>query len=165
MRDFLKSFVYAFKGVVFAVANERNMRVHLCCLAYMAFFLLRYDFFEVSRTQAAILALAAALVIVSEYINTAVERAVDTASKGEKSESARIAKDTAAGAVLVATVFAVAVGFVILYQPAAFSALFDYWMANPVSFVLFVVSFIVAVLFMFISPKTYLKKIQEKMNR
>lgn len=162
MRSFLKSFVYAFKGIVFAVANERNMRVHLCCLGYMMFFLLRYDFFEVSRTQAAILALAAALVIVAEYINTAVERAVDTASGGEKSESARIAKDTAAGAVLVATFFAVAVGIVILYQPAAFSALFAYWMSNPISFVLFALSFVVAVLFMFISPKTYLRNFRRK---
>ncbi len=162
MRSFLKSFVYAFRGIVFAVANERNMRVHLCCLGYMMFFLLRYDFFEVSRTQAAILALAAALVIVAEYINTAVERAVDTASKGETSESARIAKDTAAGAVLVATFFAVAVGIIILYQPAAFSALFAYWMANPLSLVLFALSFVVAVLFMFISPKTYLRNFRRK---
>lgn len=162
MRDFLKSFVYAFRGVVFGIVNERNMRVHLCCLGYMAFFLLRYDFFEVSRTQAAILALAAALVIVAEYINTAVERAVDTAAKGEINEYARVAKDTAAGAVLVATIFAVVVGFIILFQPAAFSALFAYWLANPVSLVLFILSFIVAVLFMFISPKTYLKKFRRK---
>ncbi len=162
MRSFLKSFVYAFKGIVFAVANERNMRVHLCCLGYMAFFLLRYDFFVVSRTQAAILALAAALVIVAEYINTAVERAVDTATKGEITESARIAKDTAAGAVLVATLFSVAVGFMILYQPEAFRALFAYWAANPFSLVLFIVSFIVAVLFMFISPETYLRIFRRK---
>ena len=162
MLSFLKSFVYAFKGITFGILNERNMRVHLCCLGYMMFFLLRYDFFEVSRTQAAILALAAALVIVAEYINTAVERAVDTASGGEKSESARIAKDTAAGAVLVATFFAVAVGFIILYQPAAFSALFSYWMSNPLSFVLFALSFVVAVVFMFVSPATYLKKFRRK---
>ncbi len=162
MRNFLKSFVYAFKGIVFAVANERNMRVHLCCLGYMSFFLLRYDFFDVSRTQAAILALAAAMVIVAEYINTAIERAVDTASEGEISESARIAKDTAAGAVLVATLFSVAVGFMILYQPEAFKSLFAYWSANPVSLVLFIISFIVAVLFMFISPKTYLNKFRRK---
>ncbi len=162
MLNFLKSFVYAFRGVGFGIVNERNMRVHFCCLGYMLFFLLRYDFFVVERTEWAVLAVAAALVIVAEYINTAVERAVDTAAKGEKTESARIAKDTAAGAVLVATLFAVAVGFIILYQPAAFSALFAYWASNPVSLVLFIVSFIIAVLFMFISPKTYLRKFRRK---
>ncbi len=162
MLSFLKSFVYAFKGVAYGILSERNMRVHFCCLAYMAFFLLRYDFFTVSRTQAAVLALAAALVIAAEYINTAVERAVDTASKGEISNSARIAKDTAAGAVLIAALFAVAVGFIILYQPEAFEALFTYYAANPLSLVLFVLSFIVALLFMFVSPEKYLKKFRRK---
>lgn len=162
MRAFLKSFTYAFKGVAFGLLNERNMRVHFTCLAYMVFFLLRYDFFQVSRTQAAILAVAAALVIVAEYINTAVERAVDTASKGEISENARIAKDTAAGAVLIAALFAVAVGIIILWQPEAFKALFAYYAANPISLVLFLLSFAVAVVFMFVNPNTYLKKLRRK---
>lgn len=162
MSSFLKSFVYAFRGLGYCLVNERNMRVHFCCLAYMVFFLVRYDFFAVTRTQAAILAVAAALVIVAEYINTAVERAVDTASKGEKSETARIAKDTAAGAVLAAAIFAVVTGIIILYQPEAFKALFAYYTANPLSFVLFAVSFIFAICFMFIDPKRYLKIFRRK---
>ena len=162
MSSFLKSFVYAFRGLGFCLVNERNMRVHFCCLAYMVFFLLRYDFFVVTRTQAAILAVAAALVIVAEYINTAVERAVDTASKGEKTETARIAKDTAAGAVLAAAIFAVVTGIIILYQPEAFRALFAYYAANPVSLILFVLSFVLAICFMFIDPKRYLKIFRRK---
>ncbi|MBR2956934.1 MAG: diacylglycerol kinase family protein [Clostridia bacterium] len=157
MSSFLKSFVYAFRGLGYCLVNERNMRVHFCCLAYMVFFLVRYDFFVVTRTQAAILAVAAALVIVAEYINTAVERAVDTASKGEKTETARIAKDTAAGAVLAAAIFAVVTGIIILYQPEAFRALFAYYAENPISLVLFIVSFIIAICFMFTDPKRYLK--------
>lgn len=157
MSSFLKSFVYAFRGLGFCLMNERNMRVHFCCLGYMLFFLLRYDFFVVTRTQAAVLAVAAALVIVAEYINTAVERAVDTASKGEITETARIAKDTAAGAVLAAAIFAVVTGIIILYQPEAFRALFAYYAANPLSLVLFILSFIVAICFMFVDPKRYLK--------
>ncbi len=162
MLAFLKSFVYAFKGVAFGILNERNMRVHFTCLAYMAFFLLRYDFFTVTRSQAAILALAAALVIVAEYINTAVERTVDTASRGEISENARIAKDTAAGAVLVAALFSVVVGIIILYQPLAFKAMFSYFVANPLSTVLFVISLVLAVVFMFVNPKNYLKIFRRK---
>ncbi|MBR6619292.1 MAG: diacylglycerol kinase family protein [Clostridia bacterium] len=162
MKAFLKSFVYAFKGLAYPVLNERNMRVHLCCLFYMAFFLLRYDFFTVSKTQAAILALAAALVIMAEYINTAVERAVDTAAKGEISENARIAKDTAAGAVLVAAIFAVIVGVIILFQPAAFKEMFEYYVSNPLSFVLFLISFVAALCFMFVSPYKYLNFLRRK---
>ena len=162
MASFLKSFVYAFRGLGYCLVNERNMRVHFCCLAYMVFFLVRYDFFVVTRTQAAILAVAAALVIVAEYINTAVERAVDTASKGEKTETARIAKDTAAGAVLASAIFAVVTGIIILYQPEAFRALFAYYAENPISLVLFIVSFIIAICFMFTDPKRYLKIFRRK---
>ena len=162
MLAFLKSFVYAFKGVAFGILNERNMRVHFTCLFYMAFFLLRYDFFHVTRTQAAILALAAAIVIVAEYINTAVERTVDTASKGEISENARIAKDTAAAAVLISALFSVVVGIIILYQPEAFKLMFSYFASNPLSTLLFATSLVSATIFMFLPPKKYLKILRRK---
>lgn len=142
--------------------NERNMRVHFCCLGYMLFFLLRYDFFTVSKTQWAILALAAALVIVAEYINTAVERAVDTAAKGEKSESAKIAKDTAAGAVLIAAFFAVAVGILILYQPSAFKAMFDYYVDNPLNFAFVLSSIIMIFGFVIAGPKKIIEIFRRK---
>lgn len=162
MLAFLKSFVYAFKGITYCIINERNMRVHFTCLSYMVFFLLRFDFFQVTRTQAAILALAAALVIVSEYINTAVERTVDTAANGEFSDNARIAKDTAAGAVLIAALFSVVVGIIILYQPSAFKAMFAYFISNPLSLMLFAISLVLAIIFMFVSPKKYLKFLRRK---
>ena len=128
----------------------------------MLFFLLRYDFFTVSKTQWSILALAAALVIVAEYINTAVERAVDTAAKGEKSESAKIAKDTAAGAVLIAAFFAVAVGILILYQPSAFKAMFDYYVANPLNFALVLSSIILIFGFVIAGPKKIIEIFRRK---
>lgn len=162
MKAFVKSFVYAFKGLGYCLVNERNMRVHFCCLGYMLFFLLRYDFFTVSKTQWAILALAAALVIVAEYINTAVERAVDTAAKGEKSESAKIAKDTAAGAVLIAAFFAVAVGILILYQPSAFKAMFDYYVANPLNFAFVLSSIILIFGFVIAGPKKIIEIFRRK---
>ena len=162
MKVFFKSFVYAFKGLGYCLVNERNMRVHFCCLGYMLFFLLRYDFFTVSKTQWSILVLAAALVIVAEYINTAVERAVDTAAKGEKSESAKIAKDTAAGAVLIAAFFAVAVGILILYQPSAFKAMFDYYVANPLNFAFVLSSIILIFGFVIAGPKKIIEIFRRK---
>ncbi len=162
MKSFLKSFVYAFRGLGYCLWNERNMRVHFCCLGYMLFFLLRYDFFTVSKTEWAILLLAAALVIVAEYINTAVERAVDTAAKGEKSESAKIAKDTAAGAVLAAAIFSVVIGIVILFQPAAFRAMFEYFAANPLSFAYVLSSFILIMGFVLAGPKKYIEIFRRK---
>ena len=145
------SFVYAFRGIVFTVRNERNMRIHLVCMAYMYYFLLRYDFFTVSRTELAVLLLANALVVGGELINTAIERAVDTATE-EIRPTARIAKDTAAGAVLVFAVFAVLTGVAVLWQPEAFAALFAHFVNEPVYIALFAVSVIVFTYFIFL-PK------------
>ena len=77
-RDLFKSFVYAFNGIFFTIRHERNMRIHLVCMAYMYYYLFVYDFFAVTRTQLAVILLANALVVGGELINTAVERAVDT---------------------------------------------------------------------------------------
>jgi diacylglycerol kinase len=100
------SFVYAIRGIFYCLHHERNMRIHFVCMAYMYFFLLGFDFFQLSRTQFAIIFLANAAVIMGELINTAVERTVDLHSKG-KHPLAKAAKDTAAGAVLVAAIGAV----------------------------------------------------------
>ena len=72
-----------------------------------------------------------AAVIMGELINTAVERTVDLHSKG-KHPLAKAAKDTAAGAVLVAAIGAVAAGVALLWQPPAFRALYQYYASHPV---------------------------------
>ena len=108
MKKFLKCFVYAFRGIVFCLANERNMRVHLCFTVYMFGYLTVYDFFDVSRTGFAVLFTLCALVMSLEAVNTAVERAVDLAAKGEISPLAKVAKDSCAGAVLISAIAAVA---------------------------------------------------------
>ena len=71
MKKFLKCFVYAFRGIVFCLANERNMRVHLCFTVYMFGYLTVYDFFEVSRTGFAVLFTLCALVKSLEAVLTA----------------------------------------------------------------------------------------------
>ena len=87
------SFVYAIRGIFYCLHHERNMRIHFVCMAYMYFFLLGFDFFQLSRTQFAIIFLANAAVIMGELINTAVERTVDLHSKG-KHPLAKAAKDS-----------------------------------------------------------------------
>ena len=142
------SFVYAFKGIYWALKYERNMRIHFTCMVYMYCFLLIYDFFEVSATQFAIIFLANALVTALELVNTAVERSVDLASR-EHTEKGKIAKDTAAGAVLIAAIFAVLVGIAILGQPEAFIKLYNYWLDKPYMFAIFVLSIVPATVFIF----------------
>ena len=142
------SFCYAFRGIYYALKYERNMRIHFTCMVYMYCFLLIYDFFEVSATQFAVIFLANALVTALELVNTAVERSVDLASS-EHTEKGKIAKDTAAGAVLIAAIFAVLVGIAILGQPEAFVKLYNYWLDKPYMFAIFVLSIIPASLFIF----------------
>ncbi len=148
MKSLVKSFGYAFRGIFTALTTERNMRIHTVCMLYMYFFLFAFDFFEISGTQLAVIFLANGLVIGGELINTAIEAAVDMQGE-EHTRLGKIAKDCAAGAVLVFTIFSVLCGIAIMYQPKAFEALFAYFLANPVAIVLFALSVIVFSIFIF----------------
>lgn len=124
------------------------MRIHFVCMLYMYSFLGFYDFFEVNRTQFAVLFLANALVMAAELVNTAVERTVDLASE-KHTEKGKVAKDTAAGAVLICAIFAVCAGISILGQKQAFLDLFAYYRENPIMFFIFVLSIALATVFIF----------------
>lgn len=150
------SFVYAFKGIYRTIKNEQNMRVHIVCMAYMYSYLFLFDFFKITRTELAIILIANALVIASEVINTAIENAVDAATD-EFNKKAMLAKDAAAGAVLVFAIFAVLVGIVILWQPEAFRQLFAYYLEKPIRIGEFVLSVVIFSLFIFKGLPPYRK--------
>ncbi len=150
-KKLFKSFIYAFNGVYNTIKTERNMRIHITCLVYMFSILGFTDWFTLQKTDWAILTVASGTVIACEVINTAIENAVNLASQ-EYNEFAKLAKDAAAGAVLVSAVFAVITGFIIMYQPAAFALMFSYFKENPLHFILFILSIIPATLFIFL-PK------------
>ena len=143
-----RSFVYAVKGFAWMIGHERNFRIHLTFLGYMTYFLCRYDFFVVSKIEAAILIIISALVIGGEMINTGIEKADDAFSR-EKKYEIKVSKDVAAGAVLVFAIASVVIGVLILWQPAAFEALFNHYRENTGSLVLFVLSLIVPLAFIF----------------
>lgn len=148
MKALIKSFGYAFQGLFTAIKSERNMRIHIVCMIYMYFFLFAFDFFEITRTQLAIIFIANGLVIGAELINTAIESVVDL--YGEKhTPLGKTAKDCSAGAVLVFTIFSVLCGIAIMYQPKAFQLLFAYFTGNPIAIVLFVLSVVIFSIFIF----------------
>jgi diacylglycerol kinase (ATP) len=148
MKELIRSFGFAFQGVFTAVTKERNMRIHIVCMIYMFFFLFAFDFFEITRTQLAILFVACGLVIGAELINTAIEAVVDMHGE-EHTKHGKIAKDCAAGAVLILAVFSVLCGVAIMYQPTAFALLFEYFVTNPVAIVLFAISIVIFTIFIF----------------
>ena len=157
VKALLRSFLYAFKGILWIVFHERNFRVHLTCLGYMVYFLGRYDYFVLSRTEVAILIIASVLVLGSEMINTGIEKADDEVTR-EKNSSIAVSKDVAAGAVLVFAIGSVLVGLALLWQPEAFKLLYRHFADNPLNIVIFIISLILAVLFIFRFDAKYLKK-------
>ena len=129
MLAFLRSFRFAARGLRVCL-RERNFRFHLALSAYMYGFLLVHDWFQLTRGEWAALVLVTALVLAAEAFNTALEAVVDLACPQRHPLAAR-AKDAAAAAVLLCSIGAVIAGVVLLYQPAAFRAMFEYYRAHP----------------------------------
>ena len=149
MRALLKSFVYAFRGILAAVKTQRNMRIHLTAVVYVTAFSFFYDF---TRTEYALLALTFGAVISCEMINTAVEAAVDISSP-DYSEKAGFAKDVAAGAVLVAAVLAVVVGVLLFGDIDVIKEIFRYYGSHLFALAGLFCSFAAAWVFVFGLPK------------
>ena len=99
----LKSFYYAFCGVMNCVKNETNFRIHIVAMLSVIWFSYVYN---VPSHEKAILVILISLVMVGELMNTAIEAMVDIISP-EKNHLAKLAKDSAAGAVLIFALSAV----------------------------------------------------------
>ena len=109
----LVSFRYAFEGLAHVLKTQPNARVHAAIsLAVIAAGL----WLNLGRVEWAILFVMMAVVWVAEFVNTAIEAAVDAAT-AERHPLAKIAKDAAAGGVLIAAILAVIVGLLILGPP------------------------------------------------
>ncbi len=104
-----KSFRYAFEGIFAGIKKERNMKIH--CLAMIcvvtAGFLL-----HISMSEWCICLILFGMILSLELVNTAIEAVVDLVTE-ERNPLAKLAKDTAAGAVLIAAIMAAGVGLMI----------------------------------------------------
>ncbi len=108
----MRSFRYAFDGMAYALATQRNMRVHF----FAAFIvILLSTVVSISVLQIITVLFSIALVITLEMVNTAIEHVVDMVTV-DFHPLAKIAKDVAAAAVLIAAVNAVAVAYLIFYD-------------------------------------------------
>lgn len=107
-----RSFNHAFEGIMYAARTQQNMRIHLvvALLVVLASLFLRLD-----RYYIVALVIIIAVVLALELVNTAVEAIVDLLTVAHH-PLAKTAKDAAAGAVLVTSIAAVVVGYLIFYQ-------------------------------------------------
>lgn len=100
------SFKHAFEGIGVAFRTQPNFRIHL--LAATSVLAAGY-FYNLSPTEWLILILTMAMVIITELINTAIEATVDLLTD-QHHHYAKVAKDVAAGAVLLAAATSIIVG-------------------------------------------------------
>jgi diacylglycerol kinase (ATP) len=108
-RTLLESFNFAVEGIIHVVRTQRNMRIHFLAAVVV---LVTAIWVGVSKLELIALLLAIAFVFITEMINSALEQAIDVATTSFD-PLAKLAKDVAAGAVLIATVNAIAIGYLV----------------------------------------------------
>ena len=111
----IDSFNYAFEGIIHVLRTQRNLRIHfLIAIVVIG----AAAALGVQRLELIALLFAIAFVLVAEMVNTAIEGAIDV-STTSFDPNAKLAKDVAAGAVLIAAVTAIAIGYLVFAHAAA----------------------------------------------
>ena len=108
-KKLINSFKYAIEGFVSSFKTERNMKIHIMAMIIVIALGL---FFKLNKVEWCFIIIAIASVISAELFNTAIETVVDMVSP-ERNPKAKLAKDIAAGAVLVVAIGAAIIGFII----------------------------------------------------
>lgn len=108
-KKLINSFKYAIQGIKSAFKTEQNLKIHFIVTVIVIFLGI---LLKIGYTEWAICFLLFGFVITAELLNTAIEVTVDLAMP-QKNDKAKLAKDIAAGAVLVSSIIAVLVGIVI----------------------------------------------------
>ena len=111
-RSIIDSFNYAVSGIIIALKTEKNMRIHYAIALSVIILSLFFDF---SRTEFLLLLFAISLVVVAEMVNTAIERVIDLITE-DYHPLARLVKDVAAGAVLIAAINSIVVGYLLFFD-------------------------------------------------
>lgn len=149
MKKFFRSFKYAFHGIAEA-CRQRNFRFHVCAMIFViAFAAMFYDF---TAERWAILLLTCAGALALETVNTGLERLADKVTE-EHSHRIRVAKDCAAGAVLIWAVFAVSVGILLFWDPRRFAEIGRFF-SEPLRIALLILAVAGAWAFVFL-PEIY----------
>lgn len=153
LKQWIKSANFALEGILHGAKTERHLRYHLCSAAFVL--ILSYVF-GISRIDFLIIALAVILVLLAELLNTAFEAAVDIFSP-EQSEKAKIAKDVAAGAVLITALGAAVVGYIVLSPHIRIAFQKGFSIAKHSAEDISIISFILVLILVVIS-KAYIGK-------
>ncbi|MBD2693455.1 diacylglycerol kinase family protein [Anabaena catenula] len=108
------SFKYAWAGITYSFQTQRNFRIHLSVCAFAIGLSI---FLHLQAVEIAIIAITSGLVLTLELLNTAIESLVDLTVKQTYHDLAKVAKDCAAGAVLISALASLLVAATLLLPP------------------------------------------------
>lgn len=109
VRKLIDSFNYAIDGMIHTLQTQRNMRIHF--LITIMVFLLSLNF-PLTKYEIIVLTISISMVLITEMINTSIEATIDLITD-QYHDLAKIAKNVAAGAVLVSAINSVIVGYLV----------------------------------------------------
>ncbi|MBH0166350.1 diacylglycerol kinase family protein [Fictibacillus sp. 7GRE50] len=112
-KKLFSSFVFAFTGIISTFKSEQNFRIHTFVSVIVIIFAIALDF---SKERFVLLFIVIGIVLSLELVNTAIESTIDLITE-KKHPLAKKAKDAAAGAVLVFSIFAVIIGILLFIEP------------------------------------------------
>ncbi|NQT22547.1 MAG: diacylglycerol kinase [Candidatus Omnitrophica bacterium] len=115
-KNFVESLNASVEGFIYALKTQRNMRIHFLLGVLV---LVAGIYFNLNKTDLLFLFTAICIVIILEMINTSIELTVDLI-KDVFHPLARVIKDISAGAVFIAALNALVIGYVVFSRGAAF---------------------------------------------
>lgn len=155
---FIKSFYCAGRGILEA-AKGRNFRIMLCIGALAVLF--AKMFCELEKAEWAVLMLTCGAVLSVEAVNTAIENLSDKVTR-EKDALIGKCKDCSAGASLIASIFAAAVGIKLLWSETAFERAVEYF-SEPIRIAVLAGILVLMVLFI-VLPEVVKKRYKAENN-
>ena len=113
-QKFSNVFENSFKGIRLVTKSERNIKIHFLVGIFTIIlgFLLNF-----TAEKFCILLLAIGMVVISESLNSAIEFSLDAIFKNKYSRMVGMAKDIAAGAVMIATFLSIIIGILLFFEP------------------------------------------------
>lgn len=145
---FLNSFRCAFRGIIYCINHERNMRIHTVVALYVFAFSF---FFHLSRTEYAVLFLTFAAVIMGELFNTSAETICNRVAE-HFDPAVRNMKDLASGAVLTGAFYAVCVAVCLFWKPGGFTRMGAYFASRPAMLLVLAAATAVCIVYIALGP-------------
>lgn len=114
-KNFIDAWANGINGIIYSTTTQKNIKIQL---VIAVFFMIVSLFFDLERAEFLCLVISIVFIILAELINTAIETVVDLCTETFHPK-AKIAKDVGAGAVVLAALNAVVVGYFLFFEKIA----------------------------------------------